>query len=32
MIMQMMRSPDLYKVARARPVDHRCLFEAMGIR
>ena len=28
----MMRSPNLYKVARARSVDHRCLFQAMGMR
>ena len=28
----MMRSANVYKVARARSMDHRCLFQAMGMR
>ena len=27
-----MRLANVYKVARARSVDHRCLFSAMGMR
>ena len=32
MKLKMIRSANLRKVTRARLVDHRCLFQAMGMR
>ena len=32
MKLKMMRSSNLTEVTRARSVDHKCLFQAMGMR